>query len=92
MSSPTTGELKVKMDGMCKSIDEIKEDINLGFADLKKDLRENYVRNETFKLTLEPIVEFKKTVTGVGYGVSGVVLLGILVLLLKQIIPGFSAN
>ena len=90
--TPTTRELEIRIADMRKSLDELKEEIKCQFADLKRDLNENYVRNETFKLTLEPLLEFKKVVTGIGYGVAGVILLGILVLLLKQVIPGFSAN
>jgi len=88
--TPTTGELKVKMDNMCNSIEELKQDLRNGFSELKKDLSENYVRNETLKLSLEPLQEFKKTVTGVGIGLGMAALLGVLGFLTRQAILNFK--
>jgi len=88
--TPTTRELKVKIDSMCESVDELKIDIKDGFASLKKDLAENYVRNETLNLSLKPLQEFQKTATGAMIGIGITTLVGIVGFLIGQAVLNFK--
>jgi hypothetical protein len=81
-STPTTRELKVKMDEMCEDIQELKVAIKEGFADLKRDLELHYVSNERFK----PVETFVNNFMRIGF----LILVAILGLVLSHVIPGFK--